>query len=113
MLFRFKICFTNPSVTYDIPDHWTLEYTFARVRDYICEDFGIPNTFHIVPGPALQNIGYMGIAEMHPPFDMRGEGQITLANYFNFGHNTTMFYIRLMAVPEGTIEIVESEDQTS
>jgi len=112
MLFRFKICFTNPSVTYDIPDHWTLEYAFARVRDYICEDFNIPNTFHIVPGPAFQNIGYMGIAEMHPPFDMRGDGQVTLENYFNFGNRITMFYIRMMAIPNGTIQTQDNLDAT-
>jgi hypothetical protein len=107
MLFRFKICFTNPSVTYDVPEHWTLEYTFARLRDYLCEDFQIHNTFHIVPGPLLQNIGYMDIAERHPPFDMRGDEQRLLSNYFNFGNSVQMFYIRPMDEPEGTIEYVE------
>ena len=109
MLFRFKICFTNPSVTYDVPEHWTLEYAFTRIRDYLCEDFEIPNTFHIVPGPLLQNIGYTDIAERHPPFDMRGDEQRLLSNYFNFGNSVYMFYIRPMDEPDGIIEHVEDD----
>jgi hypothetical protein len=104
MLFRFKICFTNPSVTYDVPDDWTVEYTFARIRDYLCDDFDIPNTFHLIPGPLFQNIGYMGIAERHPPFDMRGDEHRLLSNYFNFGNSVHMFYIRPMEELDGAIE---------
>ena len=109
MLFRFKISFTNPSVTYDIPDDWTVEYAFARIRDYLCEDFEIPNTFHLIQGPMFQNIGYTGVAESHPPFDMRGDEHRLLSDYFNFGNITHMFYIRLMEEPNGSIEYVDDD----
>jgi hypothetical protein len=47
-VFIFKLVYTDVSHQYDIPQHWTVKYTFLRIRDYIVEDFDINNAFEIV-----------------------------------------------------------------
>jgi len=88
----FKICDDTHTIKYEVPGNWTTEYTFHKIRDNLCEDFDIPNTFHIIPGPGLQSTEYTGYAENHPPVEM-SENRI-LSDYCN-PNTMNAFYIRI------------------
>jgi hypothetical protein len=92
----FKICYETETIVYEIPGHWTTEYTFHKIRDNLCEDFDIPNTFHIVPGPGLQTTQHAGYAEDHPPVEMRADQSMT--QYCN-PNEMNVFYIRFLEEP--------------
>ena len=92
----FKICYETQTIAYEVPGHWTTEYTFHKIRDNLCEDFDIPNTFHIVPGPGLQTTQYVGYAEEHPPVEMRADQ--TMTQYCNL-NELNVFYIRFLEEP--------------
>ncbi len=92
----FKICYETQTIVYEVPGHWTTEYTFHKIRDNLCEDFDIPNTFHIVPGSGLHTTQYVGYAEEHPPVEMRTDQSMT--QYCNL-HELNVFYIRFLDEP--------------
>jgi hypothetical protein len=100
--FVFKICYTAKSIRYEAPDDWTTEYFFYKIRDNISVDFGIPNTYHIVPGPRLQIPEYHGYSEQHEPVEMR-TGQLLI----EYCHPTeiNVFYIRIIDEPESSDSI--------
>ena len=102
----FKICGETQTKRYDVPGHWTTEYTFHKIRDHLCEDFDIPNTFHIVPGPGLQTAEYNGYAEDHPPVAMRADE--SLSQYCN-PNEMNIFYIRFLAEPARNIHQTEGQ----
>jgi hypothetical protein len=91
----FKIVFTNQSIQYQVPGHWTTEYFFYRIRDILAEDLDIPNTYHIVPGPGLSS--HRGIPEEAPPVELRSD--ILLSDYCNT-KELNSFYIRFLDEPE-------------
>ena len=88
--------YETETVAYEVPGYWTTEYAFHKIRDNLCEDFDIPNTFHIVPGPGLQTTEYVGYAEEHPPVEMRADQ--LLRQYCN-PNESNVFYIRFMEEP--------------
>ena len=104
----FKICYETETVAYEVPGYWTTEYAFHKIRDNLCEDFDIPNTFHIVPGPGLQTAEHIGYAEEHPPVEMRADQ--LLRQYCN-PNERNVFYIRFLEEPIFNINsIMRAED---
>jgi hypothetical protein len=93
----FKICYTDQSIRYEVPGHWTTEYFFHKIRDHLSEDFDIPNTYHIVPGPGLQPPQYQGFPEEYPPVELSSNQ--SLIEYCN-PNEVNAFYIRFLDEPE-------------
>jgi len=93
----FKICYTERSIRYEVPGHWSTEYFFHKIRDYLSEDFDIPNTYHIVPGPGFQIPQYQGFPEEYPPVELRSDQ--SLIEYCN-PNEVNAFYIRFLDEPE-------------
>ena len=89
----FKICYKSDTHYYKVPGHWTMDYFIHKIRDDLCCDFDIDNAFHIIPGPGLQNRGYNGLGEEHPPVEIRH--QQTLREYCNPDERNA-FYIRFI-----------------
>jgi hypothetical protein len=95
----FKICYTERSIRYEVPGHWTTEYFFHKIRDYLSEDFDIPNTYHIVPGPGFQIPQYQGFPEEYPPVEVELRSDQSLIEYCN-PNEVNAFYIRFLDEPE-------------
>jgi hypothetical protein len=93
----FKICYTDQSIRYEVPGHWTTEYFFHKIRDYLSTDLDIPNTYHIVPGPGLQIPQYRGFPEEYPPVELSSEQ--SLIEYCN-PNEVNAFYIRFLDEPD-------------
>jgi hypothetical protein len=92
----FKICYSAQKARYEVPGHWTTEYFFHKIRDNLSVDLDIPNTYHIVPGPGLQAPQYRGLAEEHPPVEMRNNR--ALCEYCN-PNEINVFYVRFFDEP--------------
>lgn len=93
----FKICYTDQCIRYEVPGHWTTEYFFHKIRDYLSADFDIPNTYHIVPGPGLQIPQYQGFPEEYPPVELSSDQ--SLIEYCN-PNEMNAFYIRFLDEPD-------------
>ena len=93
----FKICYTDQTIRYEVPGHWTTEYFFYKIRDHLSTDLDIPNTYHIVPGPGLQISQYHGFYEENPPVELRTDQ--SLIEYCN-PNEINVFYIRFLDEPE-------------
>ena len=99
----FKICYTDQSIRYEVPGHWTTEYFFHKIRDYLSADFDIPNTYHIVPGPGLQPPQYQGYPEEYPPVEVELRSDQMMFEYCN-PNEMNAFYIRLLDEPDSSDE---------
>ena len=93
----FKICYTDQSIRYEVPGHWTTEYFFHKIRDYLSADFDIPNTYLIVPGPGFQIPQYQGFPEEYPPVELSSHQ--SLIEYCN-PNEVNAFYIRFLDEPD-------------
>lgn len=62
VVFTFKIAYTEDKISYDIPNSWSIKYTFLRIRDYIVDDFNINNCFEFVYINGIP-LSYNGVME--------------------------------------------------
>lgn len=95
VVFTFKIAYTNQKESYDIPNSWSLKYTFLRIRDYIVEDFNINNCFEFVYVDDIP-VSYNGVME---EYDSMSNTILNSTNHlsdsFREDHIHT-FYIRFI-----------------
>ena len=101
--FRYKLAYTDISFTYDIPGGWNIEYAFLRIRDYISNDFDIPNCYEFVCVDDISH-RYTGRLEEYYAVDIG----LLYGNTINEVYGTrelNTFYIRLLV---GNVEDFEN-----
>lgn len=99
VVFTFKIAYTEDKISYDIPNSWSIKYTFLRIRDYIVDDFNINNCFEFVyvDGIPLSYNGIMEEYDVMTPTLLNNT--ISLSDTFREDRIHT-FYIRFIEVAD-------------
>ena len=87
----FQICYTNRTISYTVPDGWSLDLFHTKMRRELITDLNIEH-FYILPGPGLQYEHHKGKPEDHPP--MLLDPRETIKKYCQSNKtNTNLFYI--------------------
>ena len=87
----FQICYTNRTISYTVPDGWSVDLFYENMCKKLRNDLNIKD-FYILPGPGLQHEQYEGEPEEYPP--VLSDPSETIKKYCQSNKtNTNLFYI--------------------